>query len=204
MCVQSADRLTFHTERLISRCLHGVHAQQTTRKAWQRQHVPRQGQNVRTVLRIVSKHLHHFYCGLSSSDCARSTHSMHASFDDPLDSCPSDQSHKTRTVPHCNSSAGWAIVAPVFPGDNDNGLPWLRDAPIVILDEPTSALDAGTEADLVDVMEQLTAGRTTIMIAHRLHNAAPLRSSTHAAARPDRRPGPRLRREEPSDELVPC
>jgi ATP-binding cassette, subfamily B, bacterial len=51
-------------------------------------------------------------------------------------------------------------------------LPWpaqfLRDAPIVILDEPTSALDAGTEADLVDVMERLTAGRTTIMIAHRL------------------------------------
>ena len=30
------------------------------------------------------------------------------------------------------------------------------------------ALDAGTEADLVDVMEQLTAGRTTIMLAHRL------------------------------------
>jgi ATP-binding cassette, subfamily B, bacterial len=46
---------------------------------------------------------------------------------------------------------------------------FLRDAPIVILDEPTSALDAGTEADLVEVMEQLTAGRTTIMIAHRLH-----------------------------------
>lgn len=46
---------------------------------------------------------------------------------------------------------------------------FLRDAPIVILDEPTSALDAGTEADLVDVMERLTAGRTTIMIAHRLH-----------------------------------
>lgn len=45
---------------------------------------------------------------------------------------------------------------------------FLRDAPIVILDEPTSALDAGTEADLVDVMERLTAGRTTIMIAHRL------------------------------------
>jgi ATP-binding cassette, subfamily B, bacterial len=46
---------------------------------------------------------------------------------------------------------------------------FLRDAPVVILDEPTSALDAGTEADLVAVMEQLTAGRTTIMIAHRLH-----------------------------------
>jgi len=36
------------------------------------------------------------------------------------------------------------------------------------MSEPTSALDAGTEADLVDVMERLTAGRTTIMIAHRL------------------------------------
>jgi len=46
---------------------------------------------------------------------------------------------------------------------------FLRDAPIVVLDEPTSALDAGTEADLVEVMERLTAGRTTIMIAHRLH-----------------------------------
>jgi ATP-binding cassette subfamily B protein len=46
---------------------------------------------------------------------------------------------------------------------------FLRDAPIVILDEPTSALDADTEAGLIDVMEQLTAGRTTIIIAHRLH-----------------------------------
>ena len=46
---------------------------------------------------------------------------------------------------------------------------FLRDAPIVILDEPTSALDADTESGLVDVMEQLTAGRTTIIIAHRLH-----------------------------------
>ena len=44
---------------------------------------------------------------------------------------------------------------------------FLRDAPIVILDEPTSALDAGTEMDLVEVMERLTAGRTTFMIAHR-------------------------------------
>jgi ATP-binding cassette, subfamily B, bacterial len=44
---------------------------------------------------------------------------------------------------------------------------FLREAPIVILDEATSALDAGTEMDLVAVMEQLTAGRTTFIIAHR-------------------------------------
>lgn len=46
---------------------------------------------------------------------------------------------------------------------------FLRDAPIVILDEPTSALDAGTEKDLIEVMERLTGGRTTLMIAHRLN-----------------------------------
>jgi ATP-binding cassette subfamily B protein len=46
---------------------------------------------------------------------------------------------------------------------------FLRDAPILILDEPTSALDPATETDLVEVMERLTAGRTTLMIAHRMN-----------------------------------
>jgi len=36
------------------------------------------------------------------------------------------------------------------------------------MSEPTSALDAGTEADLVDVMERVVCRRTTVMIAHRL------------------------------------
>jgi ABC-type transport system involved in cytochrome bd biosynthesis fused ATPase/permease subunit len=48
-------------------------------------------------------------------------------------------------------------------GDNDKRIALAARSygcPIVILDEPTSALDSGTEADLVDVMEQLTAGRT--------------------------------------------
>ena len=38
-----------------------------------------------------------------------------------------------------------------------------------ILDEPTSALDAGTEKDLIEVMERLTSGRTILMIAHGLN-----------------------------------
>ena len=45
---------------------------------------------------------------------------------------------------------------------------FLRDAAIVILDEPTSALDSRTEADLMDVMDELTHGRTTFLITHRL------------------------------------
>jgi ATP-binding cassette subfamily B protein len=44
---------------------------------------------------------------------------------------------------------------------------FLRDAPVVILDEPTSALDSRTEADLMDVMDELTQGRTTFLITHR-------------------------------------
>lgn len=45
---------------------------------------------------------------------------------------------------------------------------FLKDAPILILDEPTSALDLETEAAIVEAMERLMQGRTTLMIAHRL------------------------------------
>jgi ATP-binding cassette subfamily B protein len=45
---------------------------------------------------------------------------------------------------------------------------FLKDAPILLLDEPTSSVDVETEAAIVDAMERLMAGRTTLMIAHRL------------------------------------
>jgi len=45
---------------------------------------------------------------------------------------------------------------------------FLKDAPVLILDEPTSALDAATERELLGALEELMAGRTTIIIAHRL------------------------------------
>jgi len=45
---------------------------------------------------------------------------------------------------------------------------FLKNAPVLILDEPTSALDAETEERLLQTLEQLMKGRTTIIIAHRL------------------------------------
>jgi len=45
---------------------------------------------------------------------------------------------------------------------------FLKDAPILLLDEPTSALDANTEADFLDSLERLMAGRTVVIVAHRL------------------------------------
>jgi ABC-type multidrug transport system fused ATPase/permease subunit len=44
----------------------------------------------------------------------------------------------------------------------------VRDAPILVLDEPTSALDSLSERLIVQALEQLPAGRTTLVIAHRL------------------------------------
>jgi len=45
---------------------------------------------------------------------------------------------------------------------------FLRDAPVLILDEPTSSVDLKTEAAIIDAMERLMAGRTTLIVAHRL------------------------------------
>jgi ATP-binding cassette subfamily B protein len=43
----------------------------------------------------------------------------------------------------------------------------LRDAPLIILDEPYRGLDAHSEAAVIEALHQLTADRTTFVIAHR-------------------------------------
>lgn len=49
---------------------------------------------------------------------------------------------------------------------------FLKNAPIILLDEPTSALDSETEQSIQEALQELTRGRTTIVIAHRLSTVA--------------------------------
>jgi ATP-binding cassette subfamily B protein len=48
----------------------------------------------------------------------------------------------------------------------------LRDAPILLLDEATSALDSESEALIQDALWPLIAGRTALVVAHRLSTVA--------------------------------
>jgi ATP-binding cassette, subfamily B, bacterial len=51
---------------------------------------------------------------------------------------------------------------------------FLKDAPILILDEPTSSVDLQSEIAILAAMERLMKGRTTFVIAHRLHGVKEL------------------------------
>ena len=44
----------------------------------------------------------------------------------------------------------------------------LRNPPVLVLDEATSALDTRTERSVQAALDELSAGRTTVTVAHRL------------------------------------
>jgi subfamily B ATP-binding cassette protein MsbA len=44
----------------------------------------------------------------------------------------------------------------------------IRDTPILILDEPTAGLDAASEQAVMEALQRLMQGRTSVVIAHRL------------------------------------
>jgi ATP-binding cassette, subfamily B, bacterial len=44
----------------------------------------------------------------------------------------------------------------------------IRDTPILILDEPTSGLDSSSEQAVIEALDRLMEGRTSIVVAHHL------------------------------------
>jgi ATP-binding cassette subfamily C protein CydCD len=44
---------------------------------------------------------------------------------------------------------------------------FLADRPVLLLDEPTAALDGATEAEIVEAVRRLSAGRTVLLVVHR-------------------------------------
>jgi ABC-type multidrug transport system fused ATPase/permease subunit len=44
---------------------------------------------------------------------------------------------------------------------------FLRDAPLLLLDEPTANLDTESEAEVLEAVRTLAAGRTVLLVAHR-------------------------------------
>jgi ABC-type multidrug transport system fused ATPase/permease subunit len=45
----------------------------------------------------------------------------------------------------------------------------IRNAPVILLDEPTASLDSESERHVQEAIRRLAAGRTTLVIAHRLN-----------------------------------
>src|SRR6202011_5175648 len=45
----------------------------------------------------------------------------------------------------------------------------IRDTPILILDEPTSGLDSASEQTVIEALDRLMKGKTSIVVAHHLN-----------------------------------
>lgn len=87
-------------------------------------------------------------------------------------------SNDDRLMPHdfhaciCVQSRWWVVLR----GDDicilKTALLWLQNPVILLCDEATSALDSRTEKQILQALQALARGRTSLFVAHRLSTAA--------------------------------
>lgn len=65
---------------------------------------------------------------------------------------------------------------------------FLKNAPILLLDEPTASVDIESEQKIQEAIERISAGRTVIVIAHRLSTVKMPSGSMWSAAAGSQRP----------------
>ncbi|EIW15817.1 MULTISPECIES: thiol reductant ABC exporter subunit CydC [Pelosinus] len=128
-----------------------------------------QSQNLRTMFSVVSQQSHMFNASIRDNILLAKPDASEAEFEQVIEN--SELTELLKSLPQGSDTMvgqnGFALSG----GQRQRiaiARALLRNAPILILDEPTVGLDSLTEEAVMGTLAKLMAGRTTILITHRL------------------------------------
>jgi ATP-binding cassette subfamily C protein CydC len=128
-----------------------------------------QSQNLRTMFSVVSQQSHMFNASIRDNILLAKPDASEAEFEQVIEN--SELTELLQSLPQGSDTMvgqnGYALSG----GQRQRiaiARALLRNAPILILDEPTVGLDSLTEEAVMETLSKLMAGRTTILITHRL------------------------------------
>ncbi|MBP2661679.1 MAG: transporter, CydDC cysteine exporter (CydDC-E) family, permease/ATP-binding protein CydC, partial [Firmicutes bacterium] len=128
-----------------------------------------QSQNLRTMFSVVSQQSHMFNASIRDNILLAKPDASKAEFEQVIEN--SELTELLQSLPQGSDTMvgqnGYALSG----GQRQRiaiARALLRNAPILILDEPTVGLDSLTEEAVMETLSKLMAGRTTILITHRL------------------------------------
>lgn len=128
-----------------------------------------QSQNLRTMFSVVSQQSHMFNASIRDNILLAKPDASEAEFEQVIEN--SELTELLKSLPQGSDTMvgqnGYALSG----GQRQRiaiARALLRNAPILILDEPTVGLDSLTEEAVMETLSKLMAGRTTILITHRL------------------------------------
>ncbi len=126
-------------------------------------------QNLRTMFSVVSQQSHMFNASIRDNILLAKPDASEAEFEEVIEN--SELTGLLKSLPQGSDTMvgqnGFALSG----GQRQRiaiARALLRNAPILILDEPTVGLDSLTEEAVMGTLAKLMAGRTTILITHRL------------------------------------